>query len=529
MINFPEFLGSSYRLSRRRLLGGAGACAVLAMTAPIASRGVLANPGFAKYPFSLGVASGDLSPDGVVLWTRLAPEPLDGGGMGMQPVSVAWEVAADEEMKAVKQKGTAIARPELGHAVHVEVQGLEPGRWYWYRFHSGTVASPIGRTRTAPAANALLDRLRFAFASCQHYEKGHYTAHRHLAGEDLELVVFLGDYIYENKAKDGRPRRHDGPEVETLEEYRNRYALYKLDPDLQAAHAAFPWVVTSDDHEVVNDYAGDVDRKHETPRDEFLRRRAASYQAYYEHMPLSRSARPSGPNMALYRWLAFGGLAEFNLLDTRQYRTIQPCGAYKDYKNAARCSQALDPSATMLGAVQERWLLEGLGRSRARWNVIAQQVPMMQRIKPRDGEPLFNMDKWDGYPLARKTLLDYFANERLSNPVVLSGDVHANWVGDLLTDFDNPGSAIVGAEFVGTSISSGGDGADTTSRGLRIVDANAHLKFYNKQRGYVRCTVTPDRWQADCRVVPFVTRPGAPISTRASFVVENGVPGVKSA
>ena len=529
MIDFPQVLGSPYRLSRRGLLGGAGACAALAMTLPLTSRGVLANPGFTKYPFSLGVASGEPSPDGVVLWTRLAPEPLDGGGMPMQPVSVEWEVAADEEMKAVKRKGTTLARPELGHAVHVEVQGLEPGRWYWYRFSSGSVASPIGRTRTAPAANATVERLRFAFASCQHYEKGHYTAHRHLAGEDLELVVFLGDYIYENKAKDGRPRMHDGPEVETLEEYRNRYALYKLDPDLQAAHAAFPWVVTSDDHEVVNDYAGDVDRKHETPRDEFLRRRAASYQAYYEHMPLRRSAKPSGPNMALYRRLAFGGLAEFNLLDTRQYRTIQPCGEYKDYKNAARCPQALDPSATMLGAVQERWLLEGLGRSRARWNVIAQQVPMMQRIKPRDGEPLFNMDKWDGYPLARKTLLDYFANERPSNPVVLSGDVHANWVGDLLADFDNPGSAIVGAEFVGTSISSGGDGADTTSRGLGIVDANAHLKFYNKQRGYVRCTVTPDRWRADCRVVPFVTRPGAPISTRASFVVENGVPGVKSA
>ena len=529
MNDFPEVLGSSYRISRRRLLGGAGACAALAMTTPLASRGVLGNPGFAKYPFSLGVASGEPLPDGVLLWTRLAPEPLDGGGMPMRPVSVAWEVAADDKMKAVKQKGSTIARPELGHAVHVEVQGLEPGRWYWYRFSSGTVASPIGRTRTAPAANAPVDRLRFAFASCQHYERGHYTAHRHMAGEDLDLVLFLGDYIYETKAHDGYTREHDGPEVETLEEYRNRYALYKSDPDLQAAHAAFPWVVTSDDHEVVNDYAGDIDRKHETPRDEFLRRRAASYQAYYEHMPLRRSAKPSGPNMLLYRRLAFGGLAEFNLLDTRQYRTAQPCGAYKDYKNAARCSQALDPSATMLGAVQERWLLEGLGRSRARWNVLAQQVPMMQRIKPEDGEPLFNMDKWDGYLVARKHILDFLANRRPSNPIVVTGDVHANWVGDLLADFDNPDSAIVGTEFVGTSISSGGDGHDTTSRGRRIVDANEHLKFYNRQRGYVRCTVTKDRWQADCRVVPFVTRRGAPISTRASFVVENGVPGVKPA
>ena len=314
MNDFPKVLGSPYRLSRRRLLGGAGACAALAMTTPLASRGVLANPVFAKYPFSLGVASGDPLPDGVVLWTRLAPEPLDGGGMGKQPVSVAWEVAADDKMKTVKQKGTAIARPELGHAVHVEVQGLEPGRWYWYRFSSGTVASPIGRTRTAPALNAPVDRLRFAFASCQHYERGLYTAHRHLAGEDIELVVFLGDYIYENKAKDGRARMHDGGEVETLEEYRNRYALYKSDPALKAAHAAFPWIVTTDDHEVVNDYAADIDRKHESPRDEFLLRRAAAYQAYYEHMPLRRPARPRGPNMALYRRLAFGRLAEFNLL-----------------------------------------------------------------------------------------------------------------------------------------------------------------------------------------------------------------------
>ena len=527
MMDLPEVLGSSNQLSRRRLLAGAGACAALAMTAPLGSRGVLANPVFSKYPFSLGVASGDPLPDGVVIWTRLAPEPLDGGGMPMQPVSVAWEVAADDKMKTVMQKGTTIARPELGHAVHVEVQGLEPGRWYWYRFSSGTESSPIGRTRTAPALNAPVDRLRFAFASCQHYESGYYTAHRHMAGEDLDLVVFLGDYIYESQAEGGGTRMHNGPEVETLEQYRNRYALYKSDPDLQAAHAAFPWVVTWDDHEVINDYAGDIDRKYEQARDDFLRRRAAAYQAYYEHMPLRRSAKPSGPNMLLYRRLAFGGLAEFNLLDTRQYRTVQPCGEYKEYKDAARCPQALDPSATMLGAVQERWLLEGLGRSRARWNVLAQQAPMMQRLNPDNGAPLFNMDKWDGYLAARKRILDFLATRRPSNPIVITGDVHANWVGDLLADFDNPGSAIVGTEFVGTSISSGGNG--TTALYRWVVDANPHIKFYNSQRGYVRCTVTPDRWQTDCRVVPFVTRPGAPISTRASFVVENGVPGVKSA
>ncbi|MCH9052666.1 MAG: alkaline phosphatase D family protein [Proteobacteria bacterium] len=533
MNDFPEVPGSSYWLGRRRLLGGAGACAALAMAAPLASRGVLANPVFAKYPFSLGVASGDPLPDGVLLWTRLAPEPLDGGGMPMQPVSVTWEVAADEEMKTVKQKGSTLARPELGHAVHVEVQGLEPGRWYWYRFISGTVASPIGRTRTAPAANAPVDRLRFAFASCQHYEQGYYTAHRHLAGEDLDLVLFLGDYIYETKGHDGYTRRHDGPEIVTLEQYRNRYALYKSDPDLQAAHAAFPWVVTSDDHEVVNDYAGDIDRKHDMPRDEFLRRRTAAYQAYYEHMPLRRSAKPSGPNMLLYRRLAFGGLAEFNLLDTRQYRTAQPCGGYRDFNNdyrkVARCSQALDPSATMLGAVQERWLLEGLGRSRARWNVLAQQVPMMQwdRRRNKRDETRFNMDKWDGYLVARKRVLDFLANRRPSNPIVVTGDVHANWVGDLLADFDNPDSAIVGSEFVGTSMSSGGDGK--AGKGRRMLAANPHIKFVNKRRGYVRCTVTEDRWQADYRVVPFVTRRGAPISTRASFVVENGVRGVESA
>ena len=473
--------------------------------------------------FSLGVASGEPHSDGVVLWTRLAPEPMEtGGGMAATPVEVAWEVAADENMHKVVRRGTAIADPSFAHSVHVEVQGLEPARWYWYRFKAGRELSPIGRTRTAPTAGAAVDKLRFAVASCQNYESGYFTATRHMAGEDLDLVVFLGDYIYEGRTKDGRTRRHDGPTARTLEGYRRRYALYKSDPDLKACHAAFPWIVTWDDHEVANNYAGNLDGKGRGS-EAFMRRRAAAYQAYYEHMPLRRLSMPDGPHMQIYRRLMFGNLASFHVLDTRQYRSVQPCGN----KTKPFCDAVFDPAATMLGAKQEGWLFDGLKASDARWNVIAQQVPVVQRINPRDGIDRVNMDKWDGYAVARRRLLDFLSTQRPSNPVVLTGDVHESWVADLLADFSNPGSATVGTEFVATSISSNGDGKDITKKGRRMLEANAHLKFYNKKRGYMRCEVTPGRWRTDFRTVDYVTRRGAEISTKASFVVEDGRPGAK--
>jgi alkaline phosphatase D len=507
---------------RRKFLFGASALAGLTLIDPVEAFAQRRRVKFSADPFSLGVASGDPRPDSVVLWTRLAPDPTGGGGMPRQAVDVRWEIASDEQMRNIVARSATTARPERGHSLHVEVFGLKPARWYWYRFMSGDATSPVGRTRTAPALNSRVDRFAFAFASCQHYETGFYTAYQHMIAEDLDLVVFLGDYIYEGAAHQGRLRAHNGAEPTTLVEYRNRYALYKTDALLQQAHAAFPWVVTWDDHEVENNYAGEVD-EHNGPRQSFLARRAQAYQAYYEHMPLRPSAFRRGPTVEVYRRLRFGELMEMNVLDTRKYRSDQPCGD----GTKPLCQEALDPKATMMGLAQERWLMRGLGQSRARWNVLAQQVMVAPVDAATGPERRYSMDKWTGYIEARNRLLNFLGRRRPSNPVVITGDIHTNWAADLKTDFDQENSPVVGAEFVGTSISSGGDGSDTQATTAQRLAENPHIKFFNAQRGYVRCVLTPERWQSDYRVVAAVTQPDAAISTRASFVVENGRPGVK--
>ena len=480
---------------------------------------------FTAHPFSLGVASGDPLPDGVVLWTRLAPEPsVSGGGMGPEPIEVDWELATDERFTRIVKRGSSTARAESVHAVHVEVDGLGPDRVYWYRFIAGGEASEAARTRTAPVAGAQLDELRFAFASCQHYEQGYYTALRHLADEDVRFLAFLGDYIYEDGAIAGRPRQHGDHEIRTLDDYRIRYALYKCDADLQAAHAAMPWILTWDDHEVDNNFAGDHDQAG-SPSAEFLLRRAAACQAYWEHLPMRRAAVPSGPYAQMYRRLAFGSLIDLHVLDTRQYRTDQPCGD----GNKERCAEAFDPKATMMGDAQERWLMDGLAGSRARWNVLANQVPVAQIDNvPGDGAS-YSMDRWDGYVDARKRFLSFLEARRPPNPIVLTGDIHSNWVAELKPDFEDPASPTVGVEFITTSISSAGDGMDGGNFGERALAANPHVRFFNGQRGYVRCAVTPAAWTSDYRVVEYVSRPGAPIRTRASFVVEAGRAGVERA
>ncbi|HUG89758.1 MAG TPA: alkaline phosphatase D family protein [Planctomycetaceae bacterium] len=475
-------------------------------------------------PFQLGVASGDPTPTGVVLWTRLAPDPLHGGGMPPEPVEVSWEVADDEGLRNVVRKGTATASPDLAHSVHVEVEGLEPDRWYWYRFRTADAESPLGRTRTAPADDALPAAVRFAFASCQHYESGLYTAYEHMAGEPLDLVIHLGDYIYEGAPQRGQVRRHVGDgELHTLEDYRNRHAQYKTDPHLQGAHAACPWLVTWDDHEFDNNYAGAISEQRNVDPQEFLVRRAAAYQACYEHMPLRKPARPHGPDMRLYRGVPFGRLVDFAVLDTRQYRTDQPCGD----GNKPPCAGVFDPAATLLGQEQEQWLFERLQASPARWNVLAQQV-MMARVDRLPG-PLvaWSMDQWGGYDVARKRLLEFVRDRRVSNPVVLTGDIHTNWVNDLKVDFDAPESPTVATEFVGTSISSGGNGSQTRADTSGVLADNPFVKFYNAERGYVSCQITPERWTSQYQVVEDVRTAGAPRVTRASFVVEHGRPGAE--
>lgn len=507
------------QLDRRTLL--AGGVALLGW--PAFARAFAGVPFLTQTnPFTLGVASGDPQASSVVLWTRLALDPLNGGGMPAAPIDVSWVVASDDKLTRVVRRGTSTARPEWAHAVQVEVDGLDPDRWYWYQFRTGGHVSATGRTRTLPRAGAAAARLRFAFCSCQHYEAGFFTAYRHLAGDDVDLVFHLGDYIYEGAAstQPNRPRLHIGPEITTLEHYRNRYAQYRTDPDLQAAHAAFPWIVTWDDHEVENNYAGDISEANE-PREQFLTRRAAAYRAYYEHMPLRRSSMPEGPSLRLYRQFAYGNLASFFVLDTRQYRTDQPCGD----RLSPPCDATVDPKATLLGRDQASWLFDGLDRSRAQWHVIPQQV-MLANLDQAAGEPrTYYPDHWAGYEAERVRVMEFLATRRPANPVVLTGDIHSSWVNDLKANYFDERAPIVGTEFAGTSISSGGDGTDVRPNTPLILSENPFVKFYNSQRGYVTCDMTPTQLEATYQIVPYVTRPDAPRSTRAKFIVESGKPG----
>lgn len=510
-----------FQINRRAFLSTASAALLLQ-----ASRGMaLSAPPttvLRANPFLLGVASGDPEPDGFVLWTRLSTDTRRGdGALPTTAIPVRWEVATDAGFHRIVQKGTASATPEMGHAVHVEVTGLPAHREFFYRFHTADATSPVGRSRTAPAATATVDRLRFAFASCQNYEHGYYHAHRDLAQQDVDAVLFLGDYIYEYRSKD-RPRVHTLPKLETLDDYRTCYAQYHGDPDLQAAHAAHPWIVTFDDHEVENNWAGDIDQENDPPA-AFLKRRAAAFQAYYENMPLRRTSLPTGPDMTVYRTLTYGTLAQFTVVDTRQFRTDQPCG--DNFK--APCTEQANPAATMMGSKQETWFQNAMAKSPAQWNIVANQVMVQQLKEQRNNETVFNMDQWDGYPAARKRLTDFLAARKPSNPVIVTGDTHQTWVGDLKADFNDPHSATVGTELVGTSITSGGDGIAKTRFSDEELAANPHIVYNNDLRGYFLCEVNPSEMRSELRTVDKVTAMDGRVTAAAHFRTEAGRPGVQ--
>jgi alkaline phosphatase D len=524
LLNVDDFVS----INRRHLLRGLGASASLTAAGGLFSAAVWSQPVFSGNPFTLGVASGDPAPDGFVIWTKLAPRPLErGAGMVKKPVEVEWAVAGDEGMQKIVQQGKAIAHPELGHAVHVEVAGLAPARDYFYRFTVGGERSAVGRTRTFPQAGAALAQLRFAVAGCQRYEAGYFTAYRHIAAERFDFVFHYGDYIYEYPliprpgVKTPWPvvRRMPGEpdECYTLDDYRHRYSLHQLDADLQAAHASAPFIMSFDDHEVDNNWAGDISEEN-TPRELFLLRRAAAFQAWYEHMPLRRAQMPRGPDILAYRRLVAGDLLAMNVLDTRQYRSDQPCGDGA----RANCAEALESHRTMLGDRQESWLYDSF-RQPMRWTLLAQQVPIMRADRNPDPAVFApNMDKWDGAVAARDRLFAAVEQSKLSNLVVADGDVHFNCAGELKKNFADEKSASLGVEFVATSISSLGDGYDTNQRHAALMQQDPHIKFYNAQRGYVRHVVTPQRWQADYQVLDKVSVPDGRMTTRKSFVVESG-------
>ena len=519
-------------LTRRQILTGAAAAAGAAAL-PAATTGSAASAGPAGAPFGLGVASGDPLPDGVILWTRLTTD----SGARPRPVQVGWQIARDERFRRVVRSGHTTARPELAHSVHVDVRGLEPGREYFYRFRALGELSPAGRTRTAPAGRRDLAALSFGIVNCQDFQNGYWPAYWGLADEDLDVVLHLGDYIYERDPRSRFPdRRHTAPQTPgldqlvTLDDYRNRHAQYKSDPALQAAHAAFPWIVTWDDHETEANYAGLIDEIDDTgaarqTTAEFARQRAAAYQAYYEHMPIRADLRPGRADLRIFRRFDFGRLARFNVLDTRQYRTDQP-GGYPGDLGPAEAGTA-NTTGTLTGQDQERWLRRGLDHSPARWNVIAQQV-MMSRVRfPNPAGPvppvLANLDQWDGYAPQRTRLLQHLADAAVANPVVLAGDIHSTWLSELRVDFDRPEQAPVAVELVATSVSS--DFPIAFDAPLKALNPtlNPHVRYFDGSRhGYLRCRVTPGAWRTDVRTVETIEVRRTPVTTSASYSVEAG-------
>lgn len=512
-------MSQSNPISRRRFLAlTGGTVAATAALWGVSSAPVWARPRFSAEPFALGIASGDPRPDGVVLWTRLAPDPLaaDGhGGMPAKRVAVRWQVAEDARFHRVVRSGTEHAVPELAHTVHAEVGHLRPGRDYYYRFLAGDEVSPVGHTRTAPAQGRRLDELSLALVSCQKWAGGRYAAYRTMAEEDLDLVLHVGDYIYEE------------PTSETLTDFRLLHALHKTSPDLQAAHARFPFVVTLDDHEVENDWGAGVSRPDDEPSNEperFLALRAAAFQAYWEHLPLRRAQRPSGPDMLLHRRFSYGDLTAFQVLDTRQYRT--PNLSY-EFPFGPLQEEASDPERSLPGAEQERWMFDGLRRSDTRWNVLAQQTVMAHYDYDLTDAVAVNHDQWDGYSASRDRLLGYIDRVRPDNPVVLTGDWHCAFVNDLKAVFADPASETLATEFVGTSVSSDCRWAGDVANAL---PENPHVKWADgTRRGWLRCTVTRDEWRSDYRVVAAADDAEGPAQTQTSWVVESGHAGAQPA
>ena len=517
---------AAYAPSRRLFLSYVAGLPVCAMASQLESS--QRPPSFSSDPFSLGVASGDPDHQSVVLWTKLAPSPLEpGGGMPPANVPVQWELAKDESMQATVASGTVTATPQLGHSVHVEVEGLESDRWYWYRFRCGEAESQVGRTRTMPHADVLPDELRFAFASCQNFEQGYFTAYEQMARDEPDLVFHLGDYIYEYASgRNGDVRTHQGGELSSLDDYRIRYSQYRTDPSLRQMHARCPWLLTWDDHEFDNNCAGEISEETDVDPVQYLVRRANAYQAYYEMMPLRSRCQPRDADMRLYRSAAFGRLADFSILDTRQYRSDQPNGDRRSPLNDA----AFDNRQTMLGRKQRGWLFRNLNRSQATWNVLAQQV--MMGMVDRKGDPTapeYSMDQWPGYTAERMRIMEFLQQRRVSNPVVLTGDIHSNWVNELRHDDRKEDDQLIATEFVTTSISSGGNGRAVPAGLEQLLAANQCVKYHNAERGYVFCRLTPAEWRARYMIVDDVLQPGGKTTKQAEFVIESGDPHVHPA
>ncbi|CAN5800536.1 alkaline phosphatase D family protein [soil metagenome] len=488
--------------SRRTFLAGAVATAGIALLDPrtlsAARLRAAALPVGDLFP--LGVAAGDPTATGSILWTRLIT-PVPATPLPDADIAVDWEVATDEAFTTVVATGTAPAVAALAHSVHVDVSGLTPDTWYWYRFTADGRTSAVGRTHTFPGTGTSPDQVRFALATCQNWSDGYYTAHAGIAAEDIDFVVFVGDYIYE-KSADRQPRPISIPESVDLPTYRARYELYKSDPNLQAAHHRAPWITTVDDHEVANNMIAGIgkdgaDAGNPTAIATWLARRADAYQAWYEHQPV-RLPAPSGADYRIHRTVEHSDLLRFFVLDGRQYRSAYPTGTESQ---GADDPKRFDEDRTMLGAEQEAWLDDQFAATTSRWNAIAQQTVMTATPIPVGDANFFNFDQWDGYVAARNRLLHGLVDHRVRNPMVLSGDIHLAAAGGVRVDYQDPDSPDVANEIVTTSISSRFDEAflDLFQNAL----AQAPWARYGNavDRGYALVTLTADEWRTDFRVV----------------------------
>lgn len=512
----------------RSLAMAAGAAAFLR-----AKPGRAAEPvHFVSDPFKLGVASGDPTPDGLVLWTRLAPNPLEpDGGLGDQVIEVKWTIAADPAFKTIVKAGVEIAHRERGHSVHAEVMGLQPDRPYWYRFEAGGVRSPTGRGRTLPVVGSPKDRFRIAWASCQHFEQGYFSAYRDMVAWGPDLILHMGDYIYES-SWGPQVRRHPNRDPWTLDDYRIHHAVYKLDPDLQAAHAATSWAFIWDDHDVSNDYAGLVP-PNPADLEGFPARRAAAYQTWFENLPLGRRSLTQGLETRIYQQLIVGDLVQFLLLDTRQYRAPRACVSPDPTKwrtGVRACPEMASPDRGVLGSDQEFWLTTSLNRSATRWTSLVQPTLFSDmKQKTPDGQWGGYQDGWSGYPAARQKILDRLAARRNRDTVIIGGDMHAFMVADVKADFAKPDSPVIAAEFVGTSVTSHSYNYDGWQ--LLLQDpGNAHLKLADdRTKGWAGAEITPGAWAVTFRGVSSVWDPNPTFSTHSRWAVEWGKPGVQPA
>jgi alkaline phosphatase D len=494
--------------TRRQIVQAAVAAGLIL---PLAGRAGAQASAQGRNPFTLGVASGSPRDTSVVLWTRLAPDPVNGGGMTPGSASVAYRVWADAERRRLVREGAVATSDAKAHAVHLTLSGLEPGREYWYQFSFGGADSPVGRTRTTSPRDRTA---KLALASCNHYETNHFAAFADMAAWSPDCVIHVGDYIYEGAPGALGPRtvqsgarsisfdvvrQHVGPETTTLWDYRNRYGLYKSDPSLQAAHAAAPWIVAMDDHEIDNNWAADIpqDPERQTPL-EFRIRTLAALQAYYEHMPMEAPPSVLGieSDLQMYGLYRFGP-AQVALLDTRQYRSDQPCG--QGFPGDAACEAMNNPALTMTGAAQEEWLLRALAASTAPVNVIASQTWFAPYRYSAPSEGLrVNMDQWDGYPVQRQRVIDAMA-QGVSTPVVLSGDWHSAAAMRIHKDPWDVKSKRIGHNFCGTSISSicGWAGPLEESKGF-----NPHVDYIDgMKRGYFRGTASANGMAGEFRAV----------------------------